>query len=86
MNIVNTQDGTGEVSYDSSMQKVYGLAEIAELNGLTRSAASMRYKRGGWLPKPDYVMGENDRPLWKRSTLEKAGVLHPPVGKSKHAD
>lgn len=48
------------------------VGEIAEELGKTRQAIQFRFQEGK-LPAPDATT--RSRPLWRRSTLERAGVL-----------
>lgn len=52
------------------------LSDIAKELGVTRQAVSERYRTGtGGLPKPDGSLGARGAPIWKRSTLERVGIL-----------
>ena len=47
---------------------IVGIAEIAEMAGLTRANVRMMRSRGQ-LPEPSVVLAMG--PVWKRSTIEK---------------
>lgn len=59
-------------------ERLLGVADIAkELGEKDRQVIHNRRVRDpGYLPPPNYE-GPKDAPLWKRSTLERAGVLSP---------
>lgn len=61
-------------------QELLSLAGIARETGISRQAA--RYQRTRTLPPADYFYSAGIRKteLWKRSTLERAGVLDPKDG------
>ena len=52
------------------------LSDIARARAVSRQTVSEQYL-GGRLPKPDGVMGARRSPIWKRSRLERAGVIEP---------
>lgn len=55
-------------------RELMGLADVARELGMTDQAIKNWHARGK-LPPEDYTHGANQRPLWRRSTLERAGVL-----------
>jgi hypothetical protein len=58
-------------------EEVLTVSDIARELGISRQAL---YQREGptKLPEPDYRTANKQAPLWKRSTLEKAGILTAP--------
>lgn len=60
-------------------QELLSLAAIARATGRSRQALQQR-RHAGSLPPADFVIGGEEREtlLWKRSTLERAGVLPRP--------
>lgn len=56
------------------MLEYLNLSDIARARGVSRQAISQTFHAGG-LPRPDGILGYPPRPIWKRSTLERAGVL-----------
>lgn len=57
-------------------EEVLQIQDVAELLGVSKQAIWDRYQRGT-MPEPDYQTPKG-RPLWKESTLRKAGVLNGP--------
>lgn len=56
-------------------ERLLGLSDVARERGVSIQVVANWYSRAnGKLPKPSY-MGPRDAPLWRRSTLERAGVV-----------
>lgn len=55
------------------MEEIFGEADIAKERGVKPQTIQVERRRGK-MPKPD-LMTVGGRPLWKRSTLERAGIL-----------
>lgn len=58
---------------DKKTERIFGLSDIAAAEGIGKHAAQKRFERGKY-PAPDYILPGGSKG-WKRSTLEKAGIL-----------
>lgn len=65
---------TMETMESQEPREMLAIADVARVLGVSRQVV-MNWHLRGKLPREDYFYGIKRRPLWERSTLEKAGVL-----------
>jgi hypothetical protein len=62
------------VESQQDRKELLGLADLARILGVSAQVVQNWLMRGK-LPPEDFWHGANQRPLWKRSTLKRAGLL-----------
>ena len=67
------------------MREYLNISDIARARGVSRQTVNESFHAGS-LPKPDGVLGARRSPIWRRTTLERAGVLDPLDGGQRQAE
>lgn len=66
-------------SQQAERKELLGLADLAREQGVSDQVVQ-NWRARGKLPPEDFWHGAKRRPLWKRSTLKRSGLLAEPKG------